>query len=81
MREAAQPSEESKVASEILVEPNIVSNEMLIDILKASGVVEEDIETQITQLTAIPQTVPDKIMADETQAASQDPQQKDLEGM
>lgn len=35
----------------------------LTDILKASGVIEDDVESQITQLTAISQQVPEDIMA------------------
>lgn len=49
----------------------ISKSSVLADILKASGVisseneqVSDDIESQITQLTAIPHTVPDRIMAD-----------------
>lgn len=62
--ETEQIVEEEKPAPE--VEMNVISNDVLADILKASGVIEEDIETQITQLTAIPQAVPEKIMAEET---------------
>lgn len=62
--ETEQVVEDEKPAPE--VEMNIISNDVLADILKASGVIEEDIETQITQLTAIPQAVPENIMEEET---------------